>query len=212
MGNPLEDIKDEVNTKSNVALVKTALRLGKEIHQDFRTAILYFYSDYSPKVYSRTHSLFKLEKGVGGRTKYFRVIGNNSCEFGVEVDASHIPGNPYKKKKPHGWNFGPQDAFDYAYLRGIHGFSVSFVRNHDELFAEDIMNGEKKSWGFRDYENHPDRYVVARKSVPHTTNRYKRKGSKRVKFIQGDRPDNMMRSYFEKYSFDYINGVFNSFF
>lgn len=197
MATPLDDIKEEVTSKTNAALVKTAERLGKEVGEDFKTAIKNFYSDYTPRSYKRTRSLYKLAKGAGGREKYYRTVGNNECVFGVLVDPSYIPGNPYKKDPPHGWDFGPQDAFDYPYLKGVHGFTLSYVNRYKDRFYTTNEFGRTVSRvpGF------------SRRSIPRSTTGYFRAGMKRE--IRGGRPDNMMKAYFEKYTFYYCEGVFN---
>lgn len=98
---------------------KMAYEIGYKIENAYEHIIDEFYSDYEPKYYDRTFSLYTASSAYGD---YSRLIVSKkkkdsqiSYKVGIYVSSDNILDNPYIDDKD--W------VFNRAFKEGIHGFS-----------------------------------------------------------------------------------------
>lgn len=125
----IDKLRDSMRKDWNKSVKEMADKMSYQIEQSYHKVIDDFYNDavfpYNtppnrPISYSRGLHLVEASNGFpNGQNPWNIQQFGDSYFAGIQVDASNIPGNPYKAHK--GW------VFDRAYYSGIHGFSRNDV-------------------------------------------------------------------------------------
>ena len=168
--NSIDDFIAIVKRKINIGVRHAAIQVGNQINQIYSTAIDNFYSDYSPVLYQRTRSLKAATFGVGGRSTYYKQLAQMEYEAGINVGSEYIPGEPYEKDPPHGWNLSKWIIFDRAYNEGIHGFSAYDLKLYNK--------NRKKNEGRLYYKTVPPKSSPPAKEVQREYKKLKKEGER----------------------------------
>ena len=91
-----------------------------EIESAYERIIDKFYSDYAPKYYNRTFSIYNASNVFDDYSKGITKT-KNGYQIGIHVSSDNISGNPYSESK--------ETVFNRTFVQGIHGFA----KEHDEI-------------------------------------------------------------------------------
>lgn len=142
---------DEVAVMNRLvpAVQRAAKEIGEKINEAYKTSIKQFYTSYIPSMYSRTSSLYKAARGVGGNNKYwlqtdYAIFKHGAIKYrcGIKVSSEFMPSDVYYKTdedgkpKEHGWPnsmLTTEYIFDRSFNKGIHGFTHYNIRPKREV-------------------------------------------------------------------------------
>lgn len=118
----LESIKKDLEKRVKASLKDMAEEISFQIENAYENVIEQFYDDYTPDYYNRTYSSYL---GSNHYDNPFEVMSFGLDHFaGIQVDASNIPGNPYRATK--------QWVFERTFYQGIHGTTISELRERNK--------------------------------------------------------------------------------
>lgn len=108
----------------NLALKRTAQRIGREIEKSYEAQIQRFYEDYSPISYIRTGATWLASSGMQNYQSWSEYLGDLQYQAGITVDPTNIQdkkGDPYRAET--------QWVFNRTWHYGIHGINRNNIRS-----------------------------------------------------------------------------------
>ena len=135
---------EEFKKSYNIALEKTAQRIGREIEKAYESQIRRFYNDYNPIVYERTGATWWGSSGYRNYDSWSTYLGDLQYQAGITVDPMNIQnamGHPYRATTI--W------VFNRTWHMGIHGIN----RNTKRYKMKKKKDGKEYevSWEYRQF-------------------------------------------------------------
>ena len=170
-GNPIEDIRIDIENRFNMAVADMASQVTEQIETAYEGIIQSFYDDYTPRWYDRTYSTYEASDHIDDMFKTVPI--ENGFEAGINVDPSFISGKPYRADTE--W------VFDRTFGKGIHGY----------------FKWEMKQWAPQTWKNLNKKYMMSKarkerlssfleKSLKHSPRKYRRGQITAMVYSAGD--------------------------